>query len=702
MENKKPEYNKLIILILYIVVVVIINLVSNNIFARLDLTKNQIYTLSDASKNALSTLEEPITVKAFFSKNLPNPYNTIEQQVRDLFEEFAVLSPEHFNFAFYEMSAEEDSSNEEILENQTSAQEYSIYPVQIQNFENDEISLQNVYMGLVFIHGDMIETIPSIQTAYQLEYRITSVIQKMNNKISALLRLDDKIEVKLYYSSRLGNAVTQLSNDIDTIINEMNQQNDNKLKYSSVDTFNNPAMEMEADSYQAYYIPIPSENGMEEEGKAYIGMVISYKGEYKQIPLVSFNFFGQPELLNPEALSEYIKVVVESLIGINQEIGYLTSNDTKQLYDLSYFYNELSQNYNIKQVDLSEEELSSIPKVLIIAGPKAPFSEYELFLLDQHLMRGNSLAVFLDTHNAMDISQYSPQQPFMYIPTDTGLEKLLEHYGINIEKAYVLDENCYSNITQDQMGRTVDVDIYFAPWIPSDHLNSEISITKHLNELLLLNISPLSYDANKQANIEAHLLLSSTDTSWLMTENINLYDPISILLPAPGEQKSQELSYVLEGNFTSYFQGREIPHPVTEEELTEEDNIEDGLIPPDLIIKEISIIEESNGGKIFIFASSEILADNLFMADPKISNSVFVLNVLDYLNNKEEQATLRSKVQTLPSLNDDITPETKFMVKTFNIFVIPVIIIAFGIFVLINRNRRKKRIQLTFSKESDK
>ncbi len=728
MKNKKPEYNKFVILALYIVIVIILIFISNNLFVRIDLTKNEIYTLSDASKSALSTLEEPLTVKAFFSKNLPNPYNTIEQQVRDLFEEFAVLSPKHFNFTFYEMSGEEDSSNEDVLENQRAAQEYSVYPVQIQNIENDEISLQNVYMGLAFIHGDMIETIPSIQTAYQLEYRITSTIQKMNNKISAILALNDNIKITFYYSSQLGDAVKQLSNDLESIVNEMNKQHNNKLEYSFYDTFNNPSIEAEAEKYSAHYIEIPKNeedlvNGIvnEEEieiEKAYIGIVISYKDDYSQIPLITRNFFGQPELLPLESVEKLIKMDVEDLIGINQEIGYLTSNDTKSLYELSSFYNELSQNYTITQVDLSDKELSSIPHTLIIAGPKTPFSEYELFLIDQHLMRGNSLAIFLDTHDIMDLTQipeyaqYAQQMqqqgqaPIIYTPLDLGLERLLEHYGINIEKAFVLDENSYSTISQDQMGRQMDMNVYFAPWVPANYINSELSITKHLNDLLLLNVSPLSYDPEKQENIEAHLLFSSSDTSWQMVGNINLHDPMTIMLPIPEEQKSQELSYILEGNFTSYFKGREIPNPVTEEELTEEltegSQQENVLIPEDLIVKEISIIEESNGGKIFVFGSSDLLADNLFIADPKLSNSVFVLNVLDYLNDREEQAVLRSKVQTLPSLNDDITPETKFFVKAFNIFIIPVFVIAFGIFMLINRTRRRKQIQLTFSKENDK
>jgi hypothetical protein len=38
---------------------------------------------------------------------------------------------------------------------------------------------------MVLIHGDLIEQVPTITTTDGLEYRITTAIQKMNNKISA-------------------------------------------------------------------------------------------------------------------------------------------------------------------------------------------------------------------------------------------------------------------------------------------------------------------------------------------------------------------------------------------------------------------------------------------------------------------------------------------------------------------------------------
>ena len=74
-----------------------INLFSGQVFksSRLDLTDNQLYTLSDGTKNILSKIDEPVTLRLFFSEKfftgLPGVM-TYGQRVRDLLEEYVSLS----------------------------------------------------------------------------------------------------------------------------------------------------------------------------------------------------------------------------------------------------------------------------------------------------------------------------------------------------------------------------------------------------------------------------------------------------------------------------------------------------------------------------------------------------------------------------------------------------------------------------------
>ena len=145
---------------LFLGAAIMINVSSaTGLFQRLDLTESGLYSLSAPSIDAVSSLREPLTIRAFFSPNLPAPYNTVEQAVRDLLDEYAVYGGEFFNFQFISMGAEE-VGQEEAIANEELARQYLIYPIQIEQLERDEVSLSTAYTGMALIHGDLIETIP--------------------------------------------------------------------------------------------------------------------------------------------------------------------------------------------------------------------------------------------------------------------------------------------------------------------------------------------------------------------------------------------------------------------------------------------------------------------------------------------------------------------------------------------------------------
>jgi ABC-2 type transport system permease protein len=191
----------------YVIVVILINVAGMTLFFRADLTDgNDVYSISEASRRVVSTLSEPLTIKVFFTKNLPAPYNNTERYLQDLLKEYGNHGNRYFNYRFYDVSAEEGDISKEAGENQALARNYGIFPVQIQAIEKDEIKFQRAYMGLVLIHGDLLERIPTVTGTEGIEYLLTTAMQKLNNKISALLRLEGKIGVRLFLSSSLGNV----------------------------------------------------------------------------------------------------------------------------------------------------------------------------------------------------------------------------------------------------------------------------------------------------------------------------------------------------------------------------------------------------------------------------------------------------------------------------------------------------------------
>src|SRR5210317_536217 len=199
-KKKSAKYLKFII---YLVVIVLVNVAGITLFFRMDLTQNKIYSISAASKKVVATLSEPLTINVFFTKDLPSPYNNTERYLHDLLAEYAIHADKFFNYRFFDVNPEEGEITDETKENQKLASNFGIHPIQIQAIEKDEVTFQKAYMGLAMIHGDQIERIPTITDTDGLEYRLTMAMRKLNNKVSALLALEDKIHVDLYMSSSL-------------------------------------------------------------------------------------------------------------------------------------------------------------------------------------------------------------------------------------------------------------------------------------------------------------------------------------------------------------------------------------------------------------------------------------------------------------------------------------------------------------------
>jgi ABC-2 type transport system permease protein len=735
--NRSGSYVRFLI---YLAVVVLVNVAGITLFFRADLTANKMYSISKASQKVVSTLSEPLTINVFFTKNLPAPHNNTERYLRDLLGEYAAYANRNFNYRFYDVSPEEGDVGAEARGNQDLATSYGIHSVQVQVVEEDEVKFQKAFMGVAIIHGDLIERLPAITTTDGLEYELTTAIQKLNNKISALLGLRDKIQVRLFFSSSLNvvapymrlNELPQLPGRVEAVVGKLNDRNYAKLAFSRVDPEKENDVEALLAKHKILRLKWPELSGGKiPPGEGAIGLVMEYGGNTLEIPLMrvmSIPLIGKHyELVNLDDLEEIINESVESLIDINEDIGYLASHGALELSggspmdmmtggtegDLSNFRALTEQNYNIKEINLKEDNIPDSLNCLIVAGPKESFSDYELFQIDQFLMRGKNLALLVDAFNEVMPGRQQPMQFNQgpsYVPLNTGLEKLLTHYGITIKKSYVMDENCYKQELPAQFGGGERA-VYFAPIIQNEFINRDLTFMQNIKGLVVMKISPLGLDADrlKQNGLEAHKVFSSSEKSWEMKGRIDL-NPMLMRPPQSADElASYPLAYVLEGEFPSYFAGKDIPEKIPEEESEEnrgpgeEGEEQEAAKKPQVDLSNIEgegqFLAKGKRGKIFVMAASEMLKDNVLDDKGRTPNAMFIMNVLDFLNNREEIAVMRSKEQRFNPLHDT-SGTVKAFVKSFNVAGLPVLVVVFGLSVWLRRRARKRRIQFMFQSAS--
>ena len=299
---------------------------------------------------------------------------------------------------------------------------------------------------------------------------------------------------------------------------------------------------------------------------------------------------------------------METMIGINQEIGYLAGHGSPGLMPdrmammqgqsqntLNIFNQLISTRYSINSIDLKINEIPEGLKSFVIAGPVEKFSDYELFKIDQALMKGTNIAFFTDT-----IEEKMPQQQGafgggpQYKKLNTGIEKLLLHYGVKADQAYLLDKNCFEQTRPKEQGGG-EQKIYFIPMIDQEDINNSVLYMHNIKGLATMRISPLeivekNIDKNK---IKISKLFSSSDQAWLMKDNINL-NPLMMMPPdSEKDMKSYPLAYMLEGEFTSFFKGKEIPtKEIEKENINEEDISEETASKLDGLSENKNIISE--------------------------------------------------------------------------------------------------------------
>ena len=712
---------KLFRLALYLVAIVLINIAGISLFFRIDLTANNKYSLSSVSREAVSSLSEPLTIKAFFSQDLPSKYNTTQRYLRDLLKEYAIHSNENFNYKFYKVNPNSDK-------NVQKARSYGISPVKVRVIQEAEVKYKTAYMGLVLIHGDTVEKIPTIGSRERLEYKLTSAMENLKNKVSALLNLKEKVQVKLYLSPQLKRLGPKLGIDklpefpsrLKSIVSELNSENYQKLEFKQVQTDHSMDLDSLEEEYQLQNLQWPSlpERNI-KKGSGLVGIVIEHKDKSKTVSPVNVSSIPlvgtQYNLMGRKRLQENINSQLKTLLDINQNLGYLTNAGTLNLTSMSgmrrrggssasSFQKLVKNSYNLKKIDLNK----GIPEglqTLVIAGPKEEFSKYQLYQIDQALMRGTNLAVFMDKYKKQDgKSQNKLRRSRQGVSQfDTGLEKLLNHYGIDVKDAIVLDENCYeqrlSRSRRSNRGGTQP--IYYAPIIKNKNINHQPKFMQNITRLVGIKCSPVSIKnaTVKKNSLQAYRLFSSSGKSWTMQGRNVRFNPYLSTPPKDSStQHKRPLAYYLTGKFDSYFQGKNIPEQprnATSSGKKQADTLAGKNASSGL--KAVgSKTNKSEEASIFVLGSSHMLSNTVIDPQGKSPNSIFTMNVLDALNNRTDMAKLRAKTQEFVPL-PELSAATRSVIKLFNIIGLPILVFIFGLLVWIFRNRRKKTIRARFS-----
>ena len=666
--------------ILFVIFLVLLNIAGHKAFVRVDLTAPKSYSLSKASKTLVKNLDSPLSIRVFFSDNLPSTYTSVSQYVKDILSEYKGVANKNFSVSFMDMSKPE---NEEL------ARESGIQQVQIQELKNNEVGLKQVYMGIAINYGDSTEIMNPVQSSDGFEFNLTTTMSKMVSMADTLAGLgkDEKITLTLYLSDDLKTLGISGAEEAEEIIREafnaVNKKNLDRLDFKVISP-----EDADADALAMKYgIQTISYANRGVQKKAALGLVLEHGDKTYALPVeIQRSFFGYA-IGGLDDLETTIGEGLQSLLSNTKAVGYITGHeevDHTSEEGAANLEKLISGMYELKDIDLNSENIPAGMNSIIINGPKIDFTEEELYKIDQFLLRGGNVMLFID--GVVDDGQGSNYGLGNYVTNNNNIDRLLAKYGVEHKKNMIMDKNSITDVNP-QYG---ELHYYWVPNIHRKQLAKKNIITNNLGYVYLLQSSSLHPDdAKENKNLKVTELAKSSEEAWAMESGITLH-PLYLEPPAdPSSYGQYDLALLLEGKFDSAFD--EAPAaPASEDEENSASDSEDTLVTSNHI--KTSVMP----GKLFVAGSSQVTTRQVIDENGSSPVSMFLMNVIDYMNGNEDLCTMRTKSLSVNNLTIK-TPAAVNFWKILNQYGLAVLVALAGLLVWRLRAARRRAINKKYN-----
>ena len=169
--HKKQRYGILINVGVILGILLIINVISADYFARLDLTEGQTYSVTRSTKNVLRGLDDIVSIKAYVSKKLPTQLEPLARELRDTLQEYQAYARGKLQIEWLDPIDDKETAEK--------AQRLGIPQLQANIIEADKQAVVSIYLGLGIFYADRKEIIPAVRDMSNFEYELTSAILKV-------------------------------------------------------------------------------------------------------------------------------------------------------------------------------------------------------------------------------------------------------------------------------------------------------------------------------------------------------------------------------------------------------------------------------------------------------------------------------------------------------------------------------------------
>ncbi len=158
-----------IISCLSVIAIILLLILSQRFWFRMDLTKHKAYTISKVSRNLYQEIPDQVNITYYLSDKLAR-IHPIPGEIEDLLEEYITYSKGKIRLTI------KDPSRAGMV---GSVERLGIVPQQIQTVDQDQASISTVYSGITIEYLGEMEVLPFVFSLETLEYDLTTRIRTL-------------------------------------------------------------------------------------------------------------------------------------------------------------------------------------------------------------------------------------------------------------------------------------------------------------------------------------------------------------------------------------------------------------------------------------------------------------------------------------------------------------------------------------------
>ena len=627
---------------------IVINLLVTNVWMfplqglRLDLTSQNLYTLSDTTRDLLSNLQEPLTIRGYFSEKTHPLLAPLVPGIRDMLREYEVAAGGRVNLEIVDPAQNPELEAEA---NQT----YGIRPAPFQITGRYETSIVNSYFHILILYGDQYEVLsfedlieiegqsggaPDVRLR-NLEYDLTRTIKKVvygfQSIETVLAAMEEPAQLTLYVTPEtLPEPLAEAPQTIESIAESIASEAGGNFKYAVVNP-NEPDSDVTPQELYEQYGIQPLAASLFSDTSYYLHMVLE-AGEESQV------IYPSADLTEATIRSSIESTLKRASPGFLKVIGLWTPPapsgqdpyaQQQSISSWSRLQQTLREEYEVRNIDLSSGTVPTEIDVLLVVAPQN-LSDKGRYAIDQYLMRGGAVIVAAGNYA---ITVPPAGQGLALKTLENGVREMLQEYGIYVQQKLVLDPQnepfpvpVTENVGGTPVQRIQAIDYPFFVDIRSDGMASGSPIVSNVPAVTLNWSSPIT--VSEETDLDVTPVLKSSSQSWT-EESVNIQPNFQTYpelgFPVGDEQESHTLAVAVQGSFESAFKDEPSPFNTEESEGEEGEEQSSDSAP-------VTIESSPESARLFVVGSAEFVDDVVFQLSETLTRDRY-LNSLKLVQN---------------------------------------------------------------------